>query len=290
MESDSRSQCRSLTLPKTLIYESLIVRPLHFKIVLVRSIYERNIGATSRAMANMGIKDLILIDPKCELTLESQKAAATGQFALQNKMVYASWDDFFENEPRGLMIATTARDGRGRQAQDLSETLTHFLKTSPELQKQSDDDFTVHVVFGPEDWGLSAEDIKWAHYCCSIPIYGDNTSLNLAQATLLAMYIIRTVCGGEKARLEGQQKPKSLQKKQENIFPDITLKTWLQAMGFNLSKKKINVYTVLRRMLLQNAPSTKEFRTLEIVLQQSIRKLNELNQLKKEKSNPKQLN
>ena len=44
-------------------------------------------------------------------------------------------------------------------------------------------------------------------------------------------------------------------------------------MGFDLTKRRMNVFTVLRRMLLQNAPSTKEFRILEIALQQSIRRM-----------------
>lgn len=44
-------------------------------------------------------------------------------------------------------------------------------------------------------------------------------------------------------------------------------------MRFDLSKRKVNVYNVLRRMILRNAPSEKEFRILEIALQQSIRRM-----------------
>lgn len=262
------------------------MRKLDLRVVLVRSLYERNVGAASRAMANMGFDQLILIGPKCEFTIESQKAAATGQAALQNRKVYADWKDFFKHEPKGLMIATTARDGRGRQAQDLEATLTKYKDSHVSLTKTSDEPFVIHLVFGPEDWGLSAEDIQYANACCTIPTYGDNTSLNLAQASLLAMFIFRSVFGGERTRLDGQQKPKEKQKKPENIFPEQTLRTWLEEMGFSLDKKKMNVFTVLRRMLLQNAPSTKEFKILEIVLQQSIRKLRDLKRLQKTKTPP----
>lgn len=260
------------------------MRKIDLRIVLVRSLYERNVGSTSRAMANMGFSKLILIGPQCEFTIESQKAAATGQDALANRVVYKDWDDFFTNEPKGLFIATTARDGRGRQVQDLQTTLQSYKETNSSLNKVSDDPFVIHLVFGPEDWGLSADDIKYANSCCSIPIYGDNTSLNLSQATLLAMFTFRQVFGGDRARLDGQQKPKEKQRKDENIFPEETLKAWLIEMGFKLDKKKMNVFTVLRRMLLQNAPSSKEFKILEIVLQQSLRKLKELNQLRSKKS------
>lgn len=260
------------------------MRKIDLRIVLVRSLYERNVGSTSRAMSNMGFDRLILIGPQCEFTIEAQKAAATGQNALANKTIYKNWEDFFTHEPKGLFIATTARDGRGRQVQDLQTTLQNFKESHKSLNIDSEEPLTIHLVFGPEDWGLSADDIKYANACCSIPIYGQNTSLNLSQATLLAMFIFRQVFGGDKTRLEGQQKPKESQKKEANIFPEETLKIWLTEMGFKLDKKKINVFTVLRRMLLQNAPSSKEFRTLEIVLQQSTRKLRELNQIRSKNS------
>lgn len=245
---------------------------IDLRIVLVRSLYERNIGAASRAMANMGVSKLILIGPQCELTLEAQKAAATAQYALQNRVVYQNWAEFYENEPRGLQIATTARDGRGRQSEDLAQTLTQIKNTHPMFVKNTDKCPTIHFIFGPEDWGLSSDDIQYANHCCSIPTYGDNTSLNLAQAVLLALFIFRGVFGGAKAKLEGQQQARIKQKK-PMIFPDETLKQWLSEMNISLNQRKMNIFTVLRRMLLQNSPSEKEFRILEIVLQQSIRKM-----------------
>ncbi len=248
------------------------MRNVELRLVLTRSIYERNVGATARAMSNMGFDRLILVDPKCEFTIESNKAAANGQSPLKNRTVYKSWEEFYQNEPRGIQIATTARDGKGRLVEDLETTLKNIQKNNLELKKKSSDLFIFHFIFGPEDWGLSGDDIQYANHCCSIPTYGENTSLNLAQATLLAMFIFRSVFGGRLSRLEGQQKPR-IQQKKPMIFPDETLKKWLETMNVDLSKRKTNVFTVLRRMLLQNAPTEKEFRMLEIVLQQSIRKM-----------------
>lgn len=260
------------------------MRPIDLRIVLTRSIYERNVGATARAMANMGFSKLILVDPKCEFTIEAHRAAANGQGPLENKVLYSSWDEFYQKEPRGIQIATTARDGKGRQVEDLETTLRQLKESHTEFQKKTSSALVIHIIFGPEDWGLSADDIQYANYCCSIPTYGENTSLNLSQATLLAQFIFRSVFGGARSKLEGQQKPKAQQKK-PMIFPDETLKNWLLEMNIDLSKRKTNIFTVLRRMLLQNAPSEKEFRMLEIVLQQSIRKMREVKQKpKKQKS------
>lgn len=257
-------------------------QPIDLRIVLVQPIYERNIGAASRAMSNMGVDRMILIAPQCEITFEAQQAAATGQEGLQNRIVYSSWDEFYKSEPRGYMIATTTKDGRGRQVQDLASVFTE-IKSKLKSEDSVSDIPVIHLVFGREDWGLSTKDIENAHFSCAIPTYGPNASLNLAQAVLLGLFIFRSVFGGVKTKLEGQQKPKALQKKPANVFPDQTLKSWLQAMGFNLDNKKVNVYTTLKRMMLQNVPSAKEFRVLEIVLQQSIRKLNEYNELRAKK-------
>jgi tRNA/rRNA methyltransferase len=256
------------------------MRSFEVRIVLVRTIYERNIGATSRAMSNMGIDRLILVDPQCELTYEAQKAAATGQTGLQNRTVYTGWKEFLAKEPESLKICFTARDGKGRQVRDIDEILQDIKEKSPQMQLESDVPYAVHLVFGPEDWGLSAEDLEIANFCACLPTYGENWSLNLAQATLLGMFSLRKAWGGERTPLDGHQNKRSPQGV-EGISPDITLKTWLTEMGFDLSKKRINVYTVLRRMLLQNTPTKKELIILETVLQQSIRKLREYNELRK---------
>ncbi len=266
---------------------SSTLQQIDLRIVLVSTLYERNIGAASRAMANMGASQLILINPQCEITFEAQQAAATGQAALQSRIVYKDWKEFFANEPRGFMIGTTTKDGRRRQVQDLGEVFQKIKESFESGDFANHDPIppVIHLVFGREDWGLSAEDLENAHYACAIPTYGDNPSLNLAQAVLLGLFIFRSVFGGIRTRLEGQQKPKSQQKKPSDVFPDETLRRWLQEMGFDLENKKVNVYTTLKKMMLQNTPSAKEFRVLEIVLQQSIRKLHEYNELRKKLKN-----
>lgn len=255
------------------------------RVVMVRPIYERNVGAASRAMSNMGYDKMILIEPQCEFTIEAQKAAATGQTAFQNKTIYSSWEEFWKNEPSdGLRISLTARDGRGRAARPFDETLEWIAKNSPHFNadsKKSDSEdlglsgssglVTLHLFFGPEDWGLNAEDIKDSHFCCVIPTYGPNSSLNLAQAVLVTLFMLRQAWGGEKTKLDGQQAPRETNEK--IIFPEQSLKQWLMAMNVDISSKKINAFTVLRRMLLQNTPTPKELRILETVLQQSIRRM-----------------
>jgi tRNA/rRNA methyltransferase len=255
-------------------------RPFEVRIVLVRTIYERNIGSTSRAMSNMGIDKLILVDPKCELTYEAQQAAATGQTGLQNRTTYKSWDEFMANEPESIKVAFTARDGKGRQVRDIDEVLTDIADHSPQFQLESEEPYTVHLIFGPEDWGLAGEDLEYANFCACLPTFGENWSLNLAQATLLGMFSLRKLWGGQRTKLDGGKKRRAPQGIQ-GIDPDQTLKSFIEEMGFDLTKqRKINAYTVLRRMLLQNTPTKKELVILETVLQQATRKIREWKEFK----------
>lgn len=256
-------------------------RPFEVRIVLVRSLYARNIGSVSRAMSNMGFEKLILIGPQCEVNYDAQQSAATGQSALQNRQTYRNWDEFFTREPESIRIAFTARDGRGRSVRDLNEIYNDIRDHSPQFQVSSEQPYVVHLIFGPEDWGLSGDDLVHAHFCACIPTFGENWSLNLAQATLLAMYDLRKSWGGERTRLDGQQSERS--PAVDGLLPDQTIYTWLSEMGFDLSKRRINAYTVFRRMLLQNTPTKKEIVVLEAILQQSIRKLREWKELQRYK-------
>jgi tRNA/rRNA methyltransferase len=257
------------------------MRAFEIRVVLVRSIYESNVGASSRAMANMGADHLILIDPKCEITFKAQQAAATGQHALQNRTVYASWEEFFRKEPEGIRFAFTTKDGKARQVQDFQSTLQWLQKEHPIFKKTEEAPIVLHLIFGPEDWGLSNIDLELTHYSVAIPTFGDNPSLNLAQAVLMGLFILRNTWGGERTALEGQQPPR--RKDSKGIeFPEEALRTWIQEMGFDISDRRVNTYTVLKRMLLHNVPSQKELRILETVLFQSIRKLREYNHLRQQ--------
>lgn len=246
------------------------------RVILVSSIYERNIGYCSRAMSNMGVTNLILIKPKCELRFEAQQAAATGQKALQGRRVYQSWEEFYHHEQEGIRIAFTARDGKARQVQDLKNLLSDISRSSPLLNAETITN--IDLIFGPEDAGLSANDLEQAHFAACLPTYGENASLNLSQAVLLALFILRDQWGGERTILDGHKK---ILKSEKADFPETQLREFLLQMGFDLSARRINAFTVLKKMLMRNTPTAKENQILHIVLNQGIRKLEEYNKLRK---------
>lgn len=251
---------------------------IHYEIhvVLVKSIYTSNVGSVSRAMSNMGAHQLHLVQPQCVIDYDAQQMAANGQEGLSNRKEYSTWDDFFAQNPDGIRVALTARDGRARQLYDLKSGL-QFIAGLPETKRSPAN--KLYLIFGPEDCGLSGEEIDLAHFACSLPTFGVNWSLNLAQAVLLALFITRDTWGGTRTTLEGQFLPREIRQKEDlktsNQLPEKVIRDWIETLGFDLSKRRMNAYTVLRRVLLHNVPSTKELRILEVVLQQTLRKLKE---------------
>jgi tRNA/rRNA methyltransferase len=231
---------------------------MSLNVVLVRTEISGNIGTSARALANMGANRLILIDPRCAIEDEARMMAAGAQFMLERTVVYQSWDSFYAHEGDGLRIAFSRRCGRKRKAFTFDEIL-------PRINPEEN----LYLVFGPEKNGLDANDLAFVNFTCHLPVFGDFSSLNLGQAVLLALFMVRQKCSPEPGpgpNLRGRAvKP--------FYFPDHLIKQWLEAMGFDIKARRASAYLTLRRLFLQNQPTRHEIQVLESILNQNIRKL-----------------
>ncbi len=148
-------------------------------IVLVQPQISENIGAAARAMCNMGLRRLIVVDPpRCDLTRVCKMATHS---ALDLVEAMEHYDCLAEAlKEFSYVVGTTARLGGQRQVvsrpERLAETLVPLAEHNP-----------VAVLFGPEDRGLTNEDLRHCHSLVSIPT-ADFSSLNLAQAVMVICY------------------------------------------------------------------------------------------------------
>jgi len=67
-----------------------------------------NIGSTARAMKNMGLSNLYLVDPQCEVDGEARKMATHGKDILDNIKVFDSIRDAASDS--NYIFGTTARN------------------------------------------------------------------------------------------------------------------------------------------------------------------------------------
>jgi TrmH family RNA methyltransferase len=158
------------------------------RIVLVEPQHPGNVGAAARAMVNMGLSDLVVVDPPA-LDMESARWMAPGCESLLSELRIVSTVAEAIADCH-VCVATTARHRRRGQP----------VHTPAELAQRvrQQDDRTFALLFGREDFGLSTEDVLAAEALLRIPT-PEHASLNLAQAVLLVSHAFF-----EEARSNGQ--------------------------------------------------------------------------------------
>jgi len=151
----------------------------NLRIVLVRPHYSGNIGAVARAMRNFAVSDLALVDPAPLTREQADMMAVHARDVLDNMQVHTSLRTAVAD--CGLIVGTTCRSGLYRESALTPRTLAPHIVAAAARNR-------VALVFGPEDSGLSNDDLRCCQWLVTIPTDSAYTSLNIAQAVLLCCY------------------------------------------------------------------------------------------------------
>lgn len=153
--------------------------PENVSVILVEPSQPGNIGSVSRAMHNMGLTDLRLINP-CEIDHPEARAfAKNARSILFGAKVYERMEDAIED--RELIIGTSAR------FRDKIHTSTSLLELGNILNPFPSETKTT-LVFGRERTGLNNHEMSLCNEWIHIPTFSDNNSLNLAQAVMVCLF------------------------------------------------------------------------------------------------------
>lgn len=140
------------------------------RIVLVEPAGPLNVGAIARVMKNMGLSQLAIVNPQCDIMADdAKKMAVHAREILETASIEADLPAALRGCWRA--IATT---GRTRSLPTNFETPRHALPWLLEAPSA--------LIFGREDRGLSNEELKYAQRFVRIPSSEEYSSLNLAQA------------------------------------------------------------------------------------------------------------
>ncbi len=158
----------------------------HIHIILAQPQIPENIGAVARAMANMGISHLEIVNPKnCDLSRVLKTATGTSIEVVEQMEVHDDLRDALG--PFQYIVGTTARLGTRRLAMAGPRRLARDL--IPITQKNR-----VAILFGPEDRGLSNDQLRYCHKIVTINT-ASFSSLNLAHAVMIVCYEIFMASG-----------------------------------------------------------------------------------------------
>jgi tRNA (cytidine32/uridine32-2'-O)-methyltransferase len=152
------------------------------RFVLVDTSHPGNIGASARAMKNMGLEALVLVRPQSHAEPEAAARAAGAADLLARARVVATVDQAVGD--CGPVFGTTARarsaNWRVLDAREAASALAAAAPSRPAA-----------VLFGGERNGLANEELERCHALIRIPCAAGYESLNLAQAVQIVAYEIR---------------------------------------------------------------------------------------------------
>jgi tRNA/rRNA methyltransferase len=150
----------------------------NIKIILVEPAGALNVGSVARVMKNMGLSQLVLVNPHCDRhSEEAKRMAVHGIEVLENAIHTDSLPEALSGCTRA--IATTNRP------RNLFTNLETPRNALPWLLAENT---TTALIFGPEDRGLSNSELNHAQRFVGIPANPEYSSLNLAQAVAVCCY------------------------------------------------------------------------------------------------------
>jgi len=139
-----------------------------------------NIGAAARAMANFGLADLRLVEPRDGWPNTKATAMAAGAAALtENAKLFGTLDQAVSD--LHLVFATTARE-RG-----ITKEVLTPAEAARRLRTASMTGERCGILFGNERAGLDNDEISLCDAVVTIPT-AEFASLNLGQAVMLLAY------------------------------------------------------------------------------------------------------
>lgn len=156
------------------------------RIVLVAPTHPGNIGAAARAMKTMGLSDLALVRPKTFPSAEATARASGADDVLGKARVTETLVEAIADY--GFVVGASARL-RGTpwpvvDPRSAAERIWAALAGT-----------RVAVVMGPEQSGLTNEDLARCQELVHIPVNPEYGSLNLAMAVQVICYELRMAAG-----------------------------------------------------------------------------------------------
>lgn len=222
----------------------------NIRIVLVNPVYGGNVGSACRAMMNMGLSQLVLVDPRPGMNMEdaAQMACHAGDI-LKNRQVFASAAEAVAD--CGLVAGTSNRGGLYR---DHSKTPRDW---APRLLAAALDT-PVAILFGSEDNGLSLEDLALCTQFIRIPSSAAYKSLNIAMSVMVCAYELFVAFGAF-------EPPQERSLESPSAMREVLFAKWRRALldiGFMTPDTADHMMLGIRRILSRGTLTEKDVQIL----------------------------
>jgi tRNA/rRNA methyltransferase len=228
-------------------------------VILVEPQLGENIGAAARAMANFGLSELRLVNPRQGWPNDKARMMATGasrvldQAALYPNLVAAIADCSF-------VLATTAR------AHDQAKPVVGPAEAAGLMAAKIGAGDNVAILFGRERNGLENDEVALADLILTLPVNPAFASLNLAQAIVIVAYEWFKLASAGKLPFAMPNKSAPAPKQQLIAFFQ-TVERELEKVEFFRPPDKREIMQInLRNIFARMQPTQQDIQTLHGVI------------------------
>ncbi|MCE5249850.1 RNA methyltransferase [bacterium] len=201
-------------------------------IVLVEPKVPGNVGAAARAMKNMGLSRLVLVNPWFRDHPQARYMAHNSEDILDSAEVFSSLGEAVGSSV--LVVGTTQRRRHGVPFMNPRQAAAEILESAGSGP--------VSILFGREDCGLLNDELSCCQIISTIPSSEAQPSLNLAQAVMVYACEIFT------ARYPGGGSPQDFAPAEEIAALYDHLRTSLTTLGLKQWNDGDNYMKSLRRV------------------------------------------
>jgi tRNA/rRNA methyltransferase len=228
--------------------------PLHkIQIILVGTHYSGNIGSVARAMKNMGLCNLVLVKPLCDIDDEALQMATHARDILLRAQTVTNLSEAIAGS--SYAFGTTSRLRKWRTFITPSEMA---MKVSSLIKNNR-----VSLVFGPEDSGLTNVELEMCNEIISIPTADNGGSLNLAQAVMVICY---EVYGRTQKAGEGKSLNFATSNEVEAMY--VHMRNALLGIGYLNPQNPEHIIGKFRRILTRAGLKTEDVRLIRGIFRQ----------------------
>ena len=228
-------------------------------IILCEPQLGENIGTAARAMANFGLWDLRVVNPRDGWPNERAIAAASrADHVIDKVRIFPTLAEAISD--LSMVFATTARQ------RDLQKPVYGPEEGSQRIVSHIAGGAGAGILFGRERWGLYNDELSLADAIVTFPVEAAFASLNIAQAVLLMCYEWRRQADkGEVLPFEGGLDPAAPREELLGLFGH--LEETLDRSGFfKTEDKRPTMVNNLRAVFTRATLSSQEIRTLRGVI------------------------
>ena len=227
------------------------------KVVLVGTTHYGNIGSAARAMKVMGLSQMVLVDPQCQVDAQAIALAAGASEIALNAQIYPTLEAAVAD--CGLVVGTSAR------SRTLEWPMLEPRECGEKLISEANQ-HSVAMVFGRERTGLTNDELQLCHYHVCVPANPEYSSLNLAMAVQLLSYEVRMAYLALQQSSQSSTLQEEYPRHQELERFYAHLEQVIMQTEFISAQQPGQVMNKLRRMFTRARPEAQEINILRGIL------------------------